>query len=142
MATNFLKHALTDSVRKAQEHYYGSSPRIASTPGRDALTEDEIALVQACDSFYMATVNESGWPYIQHRGGCAGFLRVLNPAEETARQKVQAAEDARNSRDPERVAPRLSSSSGEKWNKELDYRLKKELWAFRDNRIAVRFEYV
>ena len=61
--------------------------------------------------------------------------------EETARQKVQAAEDARNSRDPERVAPRLSSSSGEKWNKELDYRLKKELWAFRDNRIAVRFEY-
>ena len=61
--------------------------------------------------------------------------------EATARQKVQAAEDARNSRDPERVAPRLSSSSGEKWNKELDYRLKKELWAFRDNRIAVRFEY-
>jgi len=45
MATNFLKHAVTDSVRKAQEHYYGSSPRIASTPGRDALTEDEIAFV-------------------------------------------------------------------------------------------------
>src|SRR6266508_2864435 len=60
--TNFLKHAVTDSVRKAQEHYYGSSPRIASTPGRDALTEDEIAFVQACDSFYMATVSESGWP--------------------------------------------------------------------------------
>src|SRR5213083_1931235 len=79
MATNFLKHAVTDSVRKAQEHYYGSSPRIASTPGHDALTEDEIAFVQARDSFYMATVSESGWPYIQHRGGRAGFLRVLNP---------------------------------------------------------------
>ena len=79
MATNFLKHAVTDSVRKAQEHFYGSSPRIASTPGRDALTEDEIAFVQARDSFYMATVSESGWPYIQHRGGRAGFLRVLNP---------------------------------------------------------------
>ena len=79
MATNFLKHAVTDSVRKAQEHYYGSSPRIASTPGRDALTVDEIAFVRARDSFYMATVSESGWPYIQHRGGRAGFLRVLNP---------------------------------------------------------------
>ena len=60
MATNFLKHAVTDSVRKAQEHYYGSSPRIASTPGRDALTVDEIAFVRARDSFYMATVSESG----------------------------------------------------------------------------------
>jgi len=55
MVTNFLKHAVTDSVRKAQEHFYGSSPRIVSTPGRDALTEDEIAFVQARDSFYMAS---------------------------------------------------------------------------------------
>ena len=79
MPTNFLKHVVTDSVRKAQEHYLGSSPRITGTPERDALTEDEIAFVQARDSFYMATVSENGWPYIQHRGGRAGFLRVLNP---------------------------------------------------------------
>src|SRR5438445_10461082 len=79
MPTNFLKHTVTDSVRKAQEHYFGSSPRIAGAPERDALTEDEIAFVQARDSFYMATVSENGWPYIQHRGGRAGFLRVLNP---------------------------------------------------------------
>jgi uncharacterized protein len=46
---------------------------------RDALTQDEIAFVQARDSFYMATVSENGWPNIQHRGGRAGFLRVLNP---------------------------------------------------------------
>ena len=80
--------------------------------------------------------------------------------EQTARQKVQAAEDAWNSRDPERVAlaytensewrnrseffsgrPAIVEFLRRKWNKELDYRLKKELWAFGDNRIAVRFEY-
>jgi uncharacterized protein len=80
--------------------------------------------------------------------------------EETARQKVQAAEDAWNTRDPERVAMAYTEDTEwrnrseflngraevvaflrRKWNRELDYRLKKELWAFRDNRIAVRFEY-
>jgi uncharacterized protein len=80
--------------------------------------------------------------------------------EKTARQKVQAAEDAWNSRDPERVSLAYTEDTEwrnrseflngraqvveflrRKWNKELDYRLKKELWTFRDNRIAVRFEY-
>jgi nuclear transport factor 2 (NTF2) superfamily protein len=80
--------------------------------------------------------------------------------EETARAKVQAAENAWNTRDPERVALAYTEDSewrnraeffsgreaikaflGRKWAKELDYRLKKELWAFRENRIAVRFEY-
>jgi hypothetical protein len=80
--------------------------------------------------------------------------------EETARQKVQAAEDAWNSRDPERVALAYTEDTEwrnraefvtgraqvveflrRKWNRELDYRLKKELWAFGGNRIAVRFEY-
>jgi nuclear transport factor 2 (NTF2) superfamily protein len=79
---------------------------------------------------------------------------------ETARAKVQAAEDAWNSRDPERVALAYSENSEwrnraefftgreaikeflrRKWAKELDYRLMKELWAFTDNRISVRFEY-
>ncbi len=79
---------------------------------------------------------------------------------ESARQKVQAAEDAWNSRDPERVALAYSEDTEwrnraefvrgraqvveflrRKWNRELDYRLKKELWAFLDHRIAVRFEY-
>jgi len=80
--------------------------------------------------------------------------------EETARLKVQAAEDAWNSRDPERVAlaytedsewrnrsefingrPAIIDLLRRKWARELDYRLKKELWAFTGNRIAVRFEY-
>lgn len=79
---------------------------------------------------------------------------------ETARQKVQAAEDAWNTRDPARVAlaytpdsqwrNRAEFFSGReaiqaflqrKWAKELDYRLKKELWCFMENKIAVRFEY-
>jgi hypothetical protein len=79
---------------------------------------------------------------------------------ETAKAKVQAAEDAWNSRDPKRVAPAYAIDSQwrnrdqffvgrdaieaflrDKWEKELDYRLMKELWAFTDNRISVRFEY-
>ncbi|MEQ1865363.1 MAG: nuclear transport factor 2 family protein [Micropepsaceae bacterium] len=81
-------------------------------------------------------------------------------SEETALAKVQAAEDAWNSRDPARVALAYSADSrwrnrdafvngrkeirmflAQKWARELDYRLKKYLWAFTGNRIAVRFEY-
>lgn len=79
---------------------------------------------------------------------------------ETARAKVQAAEDAWNTRDPERVALAYTEDSewrnrdeflqgrdeiraflARKWARELDYRLRKELWAFTEYRIAVRFEY-
>ena len=79
---------------------------------------------------------------------------------ETAKQKVQLAEDAWNTQNPEKVASAYTLNSEwrnrssflngreqiiafltEKWKKELDYKLKKELWAFTDNRIAVRFEY-
>jgi predicted pyridoxine 5'-phosphate oxidase superfamily flavin-nucleotide-binding protein len=79
MAANFLKLAVTDSVRKAQERFFGTSLTFDGAPERDALTEDEAAFIQARDSFYIATVSEDGWPYIQHRGGRPGFLRVLNP---------------------------------------------------------------
>ncbi|MEE8251701.1 MAG: nuclear transport factor 2 family protein [Gemmatimonadales bacterium] len=80
--------------------------------------------------------------------------------EERARSKVQAAEDAWNSRDPERVALAYTVDSHwrnrtefftgreaikaflrRKWAKELDYKLMKELWAYTANRISVRFEY-
>jgi len=79
---------------------------------------------------------------------------------ETARAKVKAAEDAWNSKDPLRVSKAYSVNSQwrnrdkfftgrdkivdflkDKWKKELDYRLMKELWAYTDNRISVRFEY-
>jgi nuclear transport factor 2 (NTF2) superfamily protein len=80
--------------------------------------------------------------------------------EDTARQKVQAAEDAWNTRDPERVSLAYTEDSiwrnrdqhvvgrariveflTEKWARELDYALRKELWGFRGNRIGVRFQY-
>ncbi len=80
--------------------------------------------------------------------------------EETARQKVQMAEDAWNSKDPVKVSlayspdtewrNRTTFLNGRaevqaflegKWDTELDYRLKKELWGYTENRIAVRFEY-
>ena len=79
MAAKFLDLAFTDSVRKAQEHYYGKSQPVENAPERDALTEDEMGFIQSRDSFYMATVSETGWPYVQHRGGQPGFLRVLSP---------------------------------------------------------------
>ena len=79
MPTKFLELTVTDSVRKAQEHYFGRSQDVPSQPERDPFTEEEIQFIQSRDSFYMATVNESGWPYLQHRGGEPGFLRVVSP---------------------------------------------------------------
>jgi len=81
MADKFLELTFTDSVRKAQAHYFGNSRCIAGAPERDALTSEEMQFIQARDSFYMATLTETGWPYIQHRGGKPGFLRVISPAE-------------------------------------------------------------
>ncbi len=79
---------------------------------------------------------------------------------ETAKQKIQLAEDAWNSQDPEKVSKAYTTDSDwrnrdtfisgreeivlflqKKWEKELNYKLKKEYWAHTDNRIAVRFEY-
>ena len=80
--------------------------------------------------------------------------------EETAIQKIQKAEDAWNSKDPIRISKAYTLDTewrnrdqfingrkevqdflADKWKNELDYKLKKELWTFNDNRIAVRFEY-
>jgi len=80
--------------------------------------------------------------------------------EESAKQKIQMAEDAWNSQNPEKVSKAYTEDSewrnrnefingrkeiveflNRKWKKELDYKLKKEYWSHHDNRIAVRFEY-
>jgi len=79
MARKFHELAFTGSVAKAQEHYYGKTQRVPAGPEIDPFTDDEISFIQARDSFYMATVSETGWPYLQHRGGKIGFLRVLGP---------------------------------------------------------------
>jgi predicted pyridoxine 5'-phosphate oxidase superfamily flavin-nucleotide-binding protein len=79
MAMKYLDLAITESVRQAQKQYYGHPARIVDAPERDPLGEAEIEFIAARDSFYLGTVNENGWPYVQHRGGPKGFLRVLNP---------------------------------------------------------------
>ena len=81
MAERFMQNVLTPSVLAAQEHYYGRRASIGSAPERDPLTEEERAFIEARDSFYVATITESGWPYIQHRGGPRGFLRVVSPTQ-------------------------------------------------------------
>jgi uncharacterized protein len=79
MATKYLDTMMTDSVRRVQEHYYGHAANVANAPDRDPLGEAEAEFIVARDSFYLGTVSETGWPYIQHRGGPTGFLRVINP---------------------------------------------------------------
>ena len=76
-----MQNVLTPSVLAAQEHYYGRRASIGSAPERDPLTDEERTFIEARDSFYMATITESGWPYIQHRGGHRGFLRVVSPTQ-------------------------------------------------------------
>jgi len=79
MAMKYLDLTFTDSVRRAQEDYYGRTAAIDGAPERDPLGETEAEFISARDSFYLGTVNVNGWPYIQHRGGPIGFLKVLNP---------------------------------------------------------------
>ena len=81
MAERFMQTVLTPSVLAAQDHYFGRHAVVDSAPGRDPLTDEERAFIEARDSFYMATVTESGWPYVQHRGGTPGFLRVVSPTQ-------------------------------------------------------------
>jgi predicted pyridoxine 5'-phosphate oxidase superfamily flavin-nucleotide-binding protein len=81
MAERYLQTMFTPAVLAAQEQYYGRRASIGSAPERDPLTDEERAFIQARDSFYMATITESGWPYLQHRGGQPGFLHVINPTQ-------------------------------------------------------------
>ena len=80
MADRFMHTVLTPAVLEAERHYYGRTyPLSAEAPAPDSLGEEERRFIEARDSFYMATVTENGWPYMQHRGGPKGFLRVLGP---------------------------------------------------------------
>jgi uncharacterized protein len=79
MSHKYLSTTMTESVRRAQQHYYGRSAAVRTVPGPDRLGEEEAAFIAERDSFYLASVSETGWPYVQHRGGPRGFLRVLDP---------------------------------------------------------------
>ncbi|SES48049.1 pyridoxamine 5'-phosphate oxidase family protein [Rhizobium sp. NFR03] len=80
MPYHFLEVAVTPSVRVAQadmgvdQIWLGEHDRPS-----DTLTENEIAFIATRDSFYIASVSETGWPYVQHRGGRTGFLKVVDP---------------------------------------------------------------
>jgi len=80
MAYGFLDIASTPGVRAAQEAN-GSGEYWANSHGDrafDRFTPAEAAFIAERDSFYMATVSENGWPYVQHRGGPPGFIRILD----------------------------------------------------------------
>ncbi len=80
MATGFLARLVTPAVSRAQERFYGRAQPVAELTD-DPLTEEEIEFISARDSFYLGTVSENNWPYLQHRGGPKGFLKVLSPSE-------------------------------------------------------------
>ncbi len=77
----FSDISFTSSVLQTQ-HEKGTrervAKRVARQPARDRLSEKETAFISQRDSFYLATVNSEGWPYVQHRGGKPGFLQVLD----------------------------------------------------------------
>jgi len=80
MSYGFLDIAATPSVRAAQAAM-GSDRVWQDFKGHrdfDTLTPNEAAFIAQRDSFYMATVSETGWPYVQHRGGPLGFLKVVD----------------------------------------------------------------
>lgn len=80
MAKNFASIAFTDAVKAIQEKNgsRASYARMAQHTYVDGLTENEIDFISQRDSFYMATIGDNGYPYIQHRGGPKGFVKVLD----------------------------------------------------------------
>jgi predicted pyridoxine 5'-phosphate oxidase superfamily flavin-nucleotide-binding protein len=87
MSRHYDEVAFTEAVREVQERYgsrafYDRRRARAATSKAggvgDALSDDERDYLSECDSFYLATVSETGWPYVQFRGGPPGFLRVLD----------------------------------------------------------------
>lgn len=81
MAKNYAEIAFTSDVRREQEKY-GSRrqyERMEKVARGTELTFAEADFIETRDSFYLATVGDNGYPYVQYRGGPTGFLRVLDP---------------------------------------------------------------
>ncbi|MGD9542356.1 MAG: pyridoxamine 5'-phosphate oxidase family protein [Methylocystis sp.] len=82
MSHHFADIAFTSTVKKVQEEQgsrkaYARMESVTQATNRH-LTQAEAGFLAARDSLYMATVSETGWPYVQHRGGPTGFVRVLD----------------------------------------------------------------
>jgi predicted pyridoxine 5'-phosphate oxidase superfamily flavin-nucleotide-binding protein len=81
MGHKFAELTFTPNVRQLQAAAGSRDRYAAMEQGEDAnheLSQREAEFIQARDSFYMASVTETGWPYVQHRGGPVGFMRVLD----------------------------------------------------------------
>ena len=82
MADRYMHEVLTPAVLEAQEKNYGSRYGTSDVaPEPEVLRPKEVAFIESRDSFYLGTVTENDWPYVQHRGGPKGFLRVLGERE-------------------------------------------------------------
>ncbi len=78
----YLRTLQTPSVARVQEGAYGRSRPVPPEIGApQPMGAEEAAFIAARDSFYLASVGETGWPYVQHRGGPKGFLRILGPTQ-------------------------------------------------------------
>lgn len=77
---NYASLAFTDSIKALQEEYGSrkSYDRMEKFNVIDGLSENEIDFIEQRDSMYIATIGENGYPYIQHRGGPRGFVKVLD----------------------------------------------------------------
>lgn len=82
MSNGFLDIATTPSVLAAQaaNGSAGLYDKVVAKRPSNRFSETEAAFIAARDSFYMASVSESGWPYVQHRGGPPGFLKLIDEA--------------------------------------------------------------
>lgn len=81
MPHRYAELMFTAAVQARQEHYgarHDMARYEADNAGFDRLGSSEAAFIAGRDSFYQATVSEAGWPYVQHRGGPPGFLKVLD----------------------------------------------------------------
>jgi predicted pyridoxine 5'-phosphate oxidase superfamily flavin-nucleotide-binding protein len=78
MRNQFVRTLTSPEALAEQFRSYGKSRAPSAGPVRELLGPDEKNFIEVRDSFYLATIGHDGWPYIQHRGGPAGFLRVLD----------------------------------------------------------------
>jgi len=78
---NYAKLAFTDAVKNLQKQNGSRTnyERIERFTSKEGLTPNEINMIEAMDHFFMASIGENDFPYIQHRGGPKGFLKVLDP---------------------------------------------------------------
>ncbi|MFZ0711856.1 MAG: pyridoxamine 5'-phosphate oxidase family protein, partial [Terrimicrobiaceae bacterium] len=79
MAEKYMQLVLTPAVPRAQDKYFAKHQVVENAPEIDAFTAEEADFIASRDSFYMATISETGWPYVQHRGGPPGFVKILGP---------------------------------------------------------------